>query len=365
MRYEIVRYHAGLRSGVVSLMRHLLVDDLARCDAYFRWKHEENPFVAAPVAYVALHEGRAVGLRAFQGARWQAKDETAPRTILCACDLVVEPAHRGAGLPREIMQIALDGLRADGNRIVLSFSASPVTYRGSLRHEWTLIAPYSMWCIDTAKLRAAERLSARMKDLPMLWRYPAAPLRFALHRGFDALDARWRRQAGGSSPVLAREPRPEMMAELAARAPSSGTRHVRDASYYRWRFRNPACEYRFVFRGGPSPSAFLVLGRSVLMPHADLCLVDYAAQDDEELAAMIAAVVAAGGYDRLSLWTATLSAGLIERLAAMGFAARDMSRGDPAYRPGMLVREFGEPEGSEARLAAGAWDLRMVNSDAY
>ena len=370
MSYDIVPYRAGLRPGVMALLRYLTDGDDAVRDAYFRWKHEENPFVAAPVAYLALHGGRVVGVRAFHGACWRSPETSDTQRLLCACDLVVEPAHRGQGLHQRIMDAALVALRNEGHRIVLNFSANPVTARASLRTGWRLVAPYAMWAVETGIARFAYRAAARLAGCPGLWRFTDAPRRLMLRRDFSAIDDRWRKRGDGGGAVLALEPRPEVMASLAARMPAAGTSHVRDPAYYRWRFRNPTSEYRFAFWNDRSPTAFAVLQRPRYGHGNDIAMVDYAATDAGDLLAMIGEIVDAGGFDRMSLWTACLPQRVVDGLGALGFAPRDMSRGDRGFRHGFLAIELADgavrsAAGSPAVALPTTWDLRMVDSDAY
>jgi GNAT superfamily N-acetyltransferase len=366
--YKVVRYHAGLRPGVVALLRHLTPGDDRLRDAYFRWKHEENPFVAAPVAYVALQEDRVVGLRGFQGARWRLPGARESRLLLCACDLVVDPAHRGQRLHQRIMDVALGALRDEGHRTVLSFSANPITYRSSLQQGWRLVAPYATWAIETRRARAAGGATARMHRWPGVWRFAGSPSRIVLRRGFTTMEERWRRRAGVAE--FTGELRADDMAALTAATQAGATAQARDPAYYRWRFRNPASEYRFAYWRGRSPTAFVALQRPRQPYGADISIVDYAAPDAGALLAVIGEIAGVGGFDRLSLWTVGLPQAVTERLGALGFAPRDMSRGDPAYVPGLLTIQLdrhgaASPAAPVPDDAPPSWDLRMIDSDNY
>ncbi len=100
MNYQIVPYRPELRDQVVSLQTHLVSPDVALNSAYFAWKHERNPYTAGPIAYLAMAEDKVVGMRAFLGANWRCGANATTHLWLCACDLVVDPAHRGPGLLR-------------------------------------------------------------------------------------------------------------------------------------------------------------------------------------------------------------------------------------------------------------------------
>ena len=70
--YDIVRYAPEFRDGVLRLQTHLWSPDLAVNDAYFAWKHEQNPFQTAPLVWLALSRGEVVGMRSFFATRWEA-----------------------------------------------------------------------------------------------------------------------------------------------------------------------------------------------------------------------------------------------------------------------------------------------------
>ncbi|HEX6138753.1 MAG TPA: hypothetical protein VF059_13955 [Casimicrobiaceae bacterium] len=370
--YEIVRYRPQLRPQVVALLRHLVSTDAALNDAYFGWKHEQNPYTTEPVAYVALAGGAVAGMRAFLGARWHLGAGRAGASWLCACDLVIDPAHRGAKLFRRIMEFALADLRGRDAAPILNWSASPVTYGASLRSGWRLVAPYAPWSRRGARARIARALGERVRRWPLAWRFADVPAALAARRGFDALDAAWPRSAHAPGIVIGTEPRPDAMADLVCRTRPPLAGHVRDAAWYRWRFRNPLSEYRFLYRGAPVLDGFLVLQRARHGGATDVNLVDWQAQTPEILDAMVAAVADVGRHDPLCVWTATVPGSALATFRRCGFAASDDSRGDPEFRPGLLAIGAGGSDiaaaganGASTLPRADRWDFRMAYSDFY
>lgn len=373
MHYDIVRYRPELRPGILALLPHLVCPDAAINDAWFAWKHERNPYVEAPVVYVALADGEVAGMRAFQGARWQIDGFGGTADWPCACDFVVAPAHRGNKLFRQIMDVALAELAAAGTTTVLNWSASPVTFGVSRRAGWRLAVPYAPWRKDTVRATLVRRFGARLRRVPLLWRAEERLAGMLLGRGFRAFDAAVSGQAGAAGDItVAREPRPEAMAALATRTAGPGVAHVRDAAYYRWRFGNPLSEYRFVFKGGDDLAAFLVLRVARRDACADLAVVDWAATDATQLQDLLARVAAAGGYDSLTAWSAAFGEGVRSHLRGLGFHSFDASRGIAGYEPGLLVHDQPGRDHAEAArhaldaaAAAGPWDLRPLYSDYY
>jgi hypothetical protein len=270
------------------------------------------------------------------------------------------------------MEAALADLARQGAGPTLSWSANPITYRASLRSGWRLVAPYAAWARQTSRARRARAMAKRIRRWPLVWRFADLPVSLALRPGFDALDAAWSESGGSARVVIAKEARPEAMASLVERVGTRLIQHERTAAYYRWRFRNPLCDYRFLFCGEQVLEGFLVLQLSRRGDAADVNLVDWEASEPDILEAMLSRLVEAGGYDRLSIWSETLPAAIKGSLQKLGFALVDETRGDPAYRPGLLA--IG-PGGSDPRAAGpaeaemfasfGRWGLRMVYSDLY
>jgi GNAT superfamily N-acetyltransferase len=372
MNYEILRYRPEFRPGVVALQRHLVSEDSDLNDRYFRWKHETNPYVREPLVYVALSDGKVAGMRAFQGARWQLGEGDATAFWPCACDFVVDPVHRGNKLFRQIMDLALADLAEEGIGPILNWSASPITYGASLRTGWRLVGPYAASTRHTARATNVRRWAERLRRLPLAWRIANLPISLCLRPGFNALDAAWSRSDPNGKVTIAAQPRLNSMGDLTLRTATPRVRHVRDATYYRWRFGNPLSEYRFVFFDESELQGFLVLRVARLGDGADVSIVDWAATRPEIFGSLLARVVEIGGYDSLSIWSATLDAPGLECLKKLGLEPDDQTRGLPDYRPGLLA--IG-PRGSDVskadpRAAANLagfdrWDLRPLYSDFY
>ena len=371
-RYAITRYRPELRPGLLALRRHLFPGDETRNASYFKWKHEDNPYSDGPVAYVALDGGEVVGARAFQGARWCLGTRGGTADWLVACDLIVHPAHRGKRLFHQVMGYALADLADRGHGCIVNWSANPVNYGASLRSGWRLILPYATWRLETPRVRRARRLAERLGRLPLAWRAGRVVRRLASHQGFGALESAWSRRPSAEPLRLEPEPLPDAMGELVEAVGSPLIQHVRDATYYRWRFRNPRSDYRFVFWKESRLEGFLVLQAAQGSRAADLRVVDWEASRPEILEAMLSRLARDGGYDSLALWTATLPAAVTQALRGMGFGPQEESRGAPGYRPGLIAIGPGGTDLETTRAVDAPplrdpvrWGFRMAFSDAY
>ena len=121
--YEIVEYQPTFKDQVLRLESTLWGSDPAANASYFEWKYERNPQADGPILYVALSEGRVVGVRGFSGSRWQAGTDGQVFSALLANDFVVSRDHRGRGLGTSLIEHAERDLAGKGHSFVFSFAA--------------------------------------------------------------------------------------------------------------------------------------------------------------------------------------------------------------------------------------------------
>jgi hypothetical protein len=171
--------------------------------------------------------------------------------------------------------------------------------------------------------------------------------------------------------VVETEPRPEAMAELVARLPHDGRiRHVRDAGFLSWRYRNPMYEYRFLYReaeGGLAGYLALQADRTERRP-GRLWIVDWEAADEAVRRELLEAVLGCGGFAELAVWSSTVGPETLGMLESHGFRPVDVERTSRGY-PCLLVRSIRRGPPLEERSAGGrpllareSWDLRMIYS---
>jgi GNAT superfamily N-acetyltransferase len=239
MRYDIVPYSPELDAQIVALQQYMGSSISELNAAYLKWKYAENPFLRDRLMYLALSEGRVVGMRAMVGTLWQVDEAGASHLLPYSDDLVVAPEHRNRGLVGQMMQAAVEDLRRRGFPLAISMSAGPITYVASLALGWRAVGSY----YPVRRGVVAQPSPRRSRLRTMLGRVPwlqrvARLRRVQRAQGlFQSLD-----EAGsyGGGIALSQAPRSEAMAELVARLPWDGRiRHIRDARYFSWRFPNP------------------------------------------------------------------------------------------------------------------------------
>jgi GNAT superfamily N-acetyltransferase len=370
--YEVVKYRPEHKQSVAALQTHLWSDDVALNAAYFEWKYEENPYrLAEPAVYLVEAGGEIVGMRGFFGARWEAGRPPRAFRVFCADDLVIAPEHRNRGLFTALMRTAFADLANGPGDLALMLSAGSVTVLNSLAMGWKSIGPTHPVARASPKAARRRRALAYLGERRLVWRAAAVAEspRWRERERFTRLAANARRRSGAVPGVrLAPHAEPQRMADLVTRLGHDGRiRHVRDAPYFAWRFRNPLHEYRYLYAGERELQGYLVLQRCVA--GRDLGRVhisDWEAVDTRTRASLLQAAVTWGEFGRFGTWTATLPDDACRLLREAGFV--EASTGRLAAWPCVLARPFRAKRGEEWTLAGRplldleSWDLRMLYS---
>jgi predicted N-acetyltransferase YhbS len=208
------------RKAVLALLAASLgwsCDD--RFEAFFDWKHAQNPFGRSP-AWVAVDAGEVVGFRTFM--RWE--HQTPSGEVLSAVravDTATHPSHQGRGIFRRLTLQALDDLGAQGVAFVFN-TPNDQSRPGYLKMGWIAVGRLDA-CVRVRSLAAATR-ATRARVPADLWS-AASP--------------------GGrpAAEVLADPGLDDLL--VSAWRPSGLTTH-RTAHYLRWRYGFAPLAYRAV-----------------------------------------------------------------------------------------------------------------------
>jgi GNAT superfamily N-acetyltransferase len=373
---EIVRYEPRLLGQVVALQRRVWSPDESLNAAYFRWKHECNPYFRQPKVFLAVERGRAIAMRGFVGSQWETGSGPSPVVLPMAADSSVAPEHEGAGVMNRLMQHALRELGVAGHAWVLNLSASPVTLLASLAAGWrattSLAAMQTPWVVPGA-LRWREQL----RRIPLLWRLRLESLPIFETRDerepFSSLDRYGpaRLAAVSARLSLRRQPPLDAMLALIDRAGQDGRcRHVRDRAWLEWRLADPLTAYRFVCWEDRQLEGYAVLAahRSRNMDRLQLTIADLEARDPEVAERLLAGIVAAC-QTRIVAWRHGLPAIAAPALAPLGFRDRPAQGGLGDQRPCVLLKSLRPDESPGFRcqgldlLDRHSWDLRPLYSN--
>ncbi len=373
--YRILRYGPEFRDRVLRLQTRLWSSDLSVNDAYLRWKHEQNPYTKEPLIFLAVCGDEVVGMRTFFGTEWQVGSPEERFVALYADDFAIAPEHRNRGLVSKIMRKAFDDL-ADGPwEWAVNLSAGSVTLLASLSAGWrriVLMEPLGRRARPAALLGRAHRWLSRRalwKGLPARILADAAGLRSP----FARIDRAIERDAGRLAPGITalRSAPSEAMAELVARLPWDGRiRHVRDARYLDWRYRNPQRDYRFLLWRRERVEGYLVLQtrRDGPPESGRVSVVDWEGSDARVRTDLLEAAIGAGDFAELTIWKATVSAEAQGLLRRAGFSPIDPERTARGI-PSLIARPIRDARltedatvGGRRLLDPGSWDLRMIYS---
>ena len=337
----MVPYRPEHSSLVAALQRHLWGPDIELNAAYLDWKHHQNPYIREPLIYLAFVDDQLVGMRGVFGTRWEVGEPRESFTLPYADDLVIDPTFRRRGVHQQIMRFALDDLDQRGYRYVINLSASPVTRRTSVLMRWRN-AGAMMHVQRRPTRRTLMDLLASRSKLLTAWRHAR------------------QRQSGA---IFAQAtPLPGEMESLVNRLPRDGRlRHVRDRTYFEWRFRNPMRRYRFLYAGGDRLEGYLVLQRP-LDGDDRVSIVDWEAASDSVTEELLTAAIDDGGFSVLSAWRLGASPVVGRLLDRQGFSPAARSKS-------VLVRSVRSADledcwtlGGRPLDDANQWDLRMIYS---
>jgi GNAT superfamily N-acetyltransferase len=188
-------------------------------DAFYSWKHEQNPFGRSP-AWVAVDAGQIVGFRIFLRWEHRAPNGDLFRTVR-AVDTATRPSHQGRGIFRRLTLHALDELRDEGVAFVFN-TPNDKSRPGYLKMGWSPVGKLATTVRFTTP-RSLVRV-ARSRVPADLWSEPSAA-------GEPAAD------------VLAST---NVRGLLDALAPPDRLSTHRTADYLRWRYGFPPLGYRAI-----------------------------------------------------------------------------------------------------------------------
>ena len=190
-------------------------------DAFFTWKHEDNPFGRSP-GWVAVDDGAVVGFRTFM--RWEHR--TPDGDIVAAVravDTATHPSHQGRGIFRLLTLQALDDLRAQGTAFVFN-TPNDKSRPGYLKMGWSAVGRLPAAVRVTSPRALARTVRARVPADH--WSSPST--------------------AGRSAPEVLADPALEdLVATAAAGAPPRMHTH-RTPAYLRWRYGFGPLAYRAI-----------------------------------------------------------------------------------------------------------------------
>lgn len=119
--------------AIVDLLKQSLGEvSSTKTEAYWRWKHVENPFGPSPV-YIAEEAGQIIGVRAMM--QWQWQTSTNVYKSLRAVDTATHPAHQGKGIFKRLTQHLIEQAKAEDYAFIFN-TPNQQSLPGYLKMGW-------------------------------------------------------------------------------------------------------------------------------------------------------------------------------------------------------------------------------------
>ncbi|PPK87971.1 acetyltransferase (GNAT) family protein [Neolewinella xylanilytica] len=243
--------------GIIDLLRASLGDgSTEKSAAFWRWKHEGNPFGASPVM-VADDGGRIAGVRAFMRWQWQSRDRT--YRALRAVDTATHPDYRGQGIFKRLTLRLIEECRQEGDDFIFN-TPNEQSRPGYLKMGWQQLG----------------KLPVRVA--------PLRPLAIArnLYRQIDHAVP----DLGAPNHELLSDPTALQWLEGVGSASARGWWTPPSAAFLRWRYADcPARTYHVA--GDPSEFIIVYYGRQQRIG-TELRIVEYLVREGAERRAKVA-----------------------------------------------------------------------------
>lgn len=223
------------RSAVIELCRASLgwVDGDPN-EAFFSWKHDENPFGASPSWVAESPDGAIVGLRVF--LRWRFRDQAGNElSAVRAVDTATHPDWQGKGIFTKLTLSAIPDLRDDGVDLIFN-TPNDKSRPGYLKMGWS----------EVGRVPVGVRFSS--------------PRSTSSLRGARTAADMWSEAVSIGAPaseVLADTSQLDTLLDAVGRSGRIET--DRSAAYLQWRYRFGPLRYRAVLVGGSLDEGVVIL----------------------------------------------------------------------------------------------------------
>lgn len=169
-------YQPADEVGVLALLQESLGQGrtFERSDAFWRWKHFDNPFGSSFI--IVAENEEILGLRAF--LRWQFRAGGATLSAVRAVDTATHPGYRRMGVFSALTKSALDQVRSEGVHFIFN-TPNQFSLPGYLKLGWTYVGRPRVLVKILRPIRMAMRLSGFAKRDSEEFAIPREPARAA------------------------------------------------------------------------------------------------------------------------------------------------------------------------------------------
>ncbi|MDS0476522.1 GNAT family N-acetyltransferase [Natrinema sp. 1APR25-10V2] len=262
-RYAVRGFEPADQAAFLSLYETVFGHERSR--DWFRWKFRENPYADHVPIVVATVDGEPIGFRSFFAQEMRIGG--AVRTAFQPCDTMVHADHREQGLFGRMNEHAIDRY-ADGPPSFFFNFPNENSKPGNLAHGWQEIGTVPAYYrpqnpVGVLEDRTDDDSSSPATDPRAADGRRIAALADALEGAIATSHRAGDRLLVGSDGALEIEryetPPAETLETVYRRSVPDEIHTNRTASFYRWRFANPARTYAaYVARRDGEPVAALV-----------------------------------------------------------------------------------------------------------
>jgi GNAT superfamily N-acetyltransferase len=165
-------------TAIMDLVRRSLGEGaIPRSEAYWRWKHADNPFGPSAIL-LAEDGGTLIGLRAFMRWDWWSGGQRVP--AVRAVDTATHPDWRGRGVFSTLTRALVTQVSSAGVGFVFN-TPNEKSRPGYLKMGWTSLGRLPLHLRPIRPLRLASSLVFRRRDDTPVDRHVASPADVASH----------------------------------------------------------------------------------------------------------------------------------------------------------------------------------------
>ncbi|MCU0358612.1 MAG: GNAT family N-acetyltransferase [Cyclobacteriaceae bacterium] len=167
---EIRPAHERDIPAIVELLKLSLGESLMpKSEAFWRWKHIDNPFGKSPVL-LAFEGNQLIGVRAFM--RWEWKQGNTLYKAVRAVDTATHPEHQGKGIFKKLTLQLVDQCRKEGVHFIFN-TPNKSSKPGYIKMGWRELGKLNVYI--------APRLSFQKRNANYDKRYALSDQKLAEH----------------------------------------------------------------------------------------------------------------------------------------------------------------------------------------
>jgi hypothetical protein len=373
-QYAFVHYDPKYLNQITALQQPLWGNDLDLNRAYFLWKYVENPLNNEPLVHLGLRGDQVVAMLGFCGSLWEYGIPRKTILGISGADVVTHADHRRIGVG-EANALFLFSYIAQLNKyhINIVLSANKLSTQGAIKNGFRS-AGYLKNIHRIKPTSIKQRARSVASKLPIQMSSSSRTSFYNLDR--MSLKKLPRSICASDTPDI------PGMVDLITRLEWDGRfRHVRNAEYLEWRFKNPLSIYRFIYWMESKLEGYLVVRAPETLVHNRTLveIVDLEASNSEVRAGLLKAAISGGDFDDIGIWTATFNEEEIKLLLENGFKPFDEAEAmsGEIHHTSLLIKPISQELMDIWRdqpdwvidginlLQMHNWDLRGIYSEGY